>query len=66
MKDQTFGEAIHQPGITFIADRFDGLLGMAFPAISVKRVTPVFYNMVKKNLVGESIFAFYLDRYSSE
>ena len=66
MKDQTFGEAVHQPGITFIAARFDGILGMAFPAISVKGVTPVFYNMVKQDLVNKSTFAFYLDRYSSK
>ena len=62
MKDQTFGEAVHQPGITFIAAKFDGILGMGWQSISVDGVTPVFNNMIKQNLVNEEVFAFYLDR----
>ena len=62
VKDQTFGEAVHQPGITFIAAKFDGILGMGWESISVDGVTPVFNNMIKQNLVNEEVFAFYLDR----
>ena len=62
MKNQTFGEAVHQPGITFIAAKFDGILGMGWESISVDGVTPVFNNMIKQKLVPESTFAFYLDR----
>lgn len=62
MKDQTFGEAVHQPGLTFLAAKFDGILGMGFTSIAVKGVTPVFFNMMQQGLVSQSLFAFYLDR----
>eukprot|EP00127_Corallochytrium_limacisporum_P000708 Clim_evm4s24 gene=Clim_evmTU4s24 len=62
VKAQTFGEAIKEPGITFIAARFDGILGMGFNAISVNGVPTVFDNMVKQGVVKEPVFAFWLNR----
>ncbi|XP_037373259.1 cathepsin D [Talpa occidentalis] len=59
---QTFGEATKQPGITFIAARFDGILGMAYPRISVNNVVPVFDNLMEQKLVEKNIFSFYLNR----
>ena len=43
-------------------DKFDGILGMAWPEIAVDKVTPLFQNMVKQGLVGSPVFGFYLDR----
>ncbi|KAM8807415.1 cathepsin D [Eudromia elegans] len=62
IKNQIFGEAVKQPGITFIAAKFDGILGMAFPKISVDKVTPFFDNIMQQKLIEKNIFSFYLNR----
>ncbi|NWI12214.1 CATD protein, partial [Crypturellus soui] len=62
IKNQMFGEAVKQPGITFIAAKFDGILGMAFPRISVDKVTPFFDNIMQQKLIEKNIFSFYLNR----
>lgn len=63
MKNQLFAEATKQPGISFIAAKFDGILGMAFSSISVNGIIPVFQSMVEQKLITSPVFGFWLDRY---
>ncbi|KAM9783932.1 napsin-A isoform 2-T2 [Syngnathus typhle] len=62
MPGQQFGEAVKQPGITFAVARFDGVLGMAYPSISVAKVTPVFDTAMAAKLLPQNVFSFYISR----
>ncbi|XP_062263775.1 napsin-A [Platichthys flesus] len=59
---QQFAEATKQPGITFAVARFDGVLGMGYPSISVDKVKPVFDSAMAAKLLPQNIFSFYISR----
>ena len=61
-RDQLFAEAVKEPGITFVAAQFDGILGMAWPTISVNGITPVFQTLMAQGELDEHLFSFYFNR----
>jgi cathepsin D len=60
VKDITFGEMTTLSGVSFVAAKFDGILGLAWPAIAVDGVQPVYQTMFEQGLVDDNSFSFYL------
>uniref|UniRef100_A0A8C5SP02 Peptidase A1 domain-containing protein n=1 Tax=Laticauda laticaudata TaxID=8630 RepID=A0A8C5SP02_LATLA len=60
--NQPFGLSFEEPGSIFTYAKFDGILGLAYPTISVDQATPVFDNLMKEGLVQQDLFSFYLSR----
>ncbi|PSN51561.1 Lysosomal aspartic protease [Blattella germanica] len=59
---QSFAESTDEPGKVFEVGKFDGILGLAFPAAAKGGATPVFHNMVAQKAVPEPVFSFYINR----
>ncbi|OAA50549.1 vacuolar protease A [Metarhizium rileyi] len=60
IKGQDFAEATEEPGLAFAFGKFDGILGLGYDTISVNKIVPPFYQMMKQKLLDEPVFAFYL------
>ena len=59
--NQVFAEVNHEPGVAFIAGRFDGIMGMGFTELAVNQIVPPFVNMADQGLV-DPVFSFWLNR----
>ena len=49
-------------GISFLAAKFDGILGLAFDSISVNHVEPLFQSLVRQGQIADNSFSFYLTK----
>jgi len=60
VSNQVFAEVTKEPGVAFIAAKFDGILGLAFESISVDGVSPLWYGLLADKAVTDPVFAFWL------
>merc|ERR1712241_639045 len=65
-KQATFAEAVEEPGITFVAAMFDGIMGLSYPTISVNGATPIYNQLMENGDVDSGVFAFWIHRESAQ
>jgi len=61
IEEQDFAESVREPGFAFALGRFDGIFGLGYDNIAVKRVVPPFYHMVNRELIDQNLFSFWLN-----
>ncbi|XP_063813340.1 renin [Pseudophryne corroboree] len=59
---QVFAEATALPAFPFIFARFDGVLGMGFPAQAIDDIIPVFDRILSEQVLQEDVFSVYYSR----
>uniref|UniRef100_A0ACB8F4Q6 Uncharacterized protein n=1 Tax=Sphaerodactylus townsendi TaxID=933632 RepID=A0ACB8F4Q6_9SAUR len=58
--NQQFGLSETEPGTNFVYAQFDGILGLAYPAISAGGAATVVQGLMQENLLDSPMFSFYL------
>ncbi|XP_054581384.1 pepsin F-like [Eptesicus fuscus] len=59
-KSQAFGLSWLELSLSLEFTAYDGILGLAYPALALRNTTPVFDSMWNQGLISENLFAFYL------
>eukprot|EP01063_Lacrimia_lanifica_P037434 TRINITY_DN7684_c0_g1_i1.p1 TRINITY_DN7684_c0_g1~~TRINITY_DN7684_c0_g1_i1.p1 ORF type:complete len:378 (+),score=162.00 TRINITY_DN7684_c0_g1_i1:56-1189(+) len=55
-----FGESTNEPGPTWVRNKFDGIVGLAFEGIAALHMKPPFPMFVEQGAVEKGSFAFYM------
>lgn len=67
VKAQTFAMIQEEIGDVFREISFEGILGLAFPSMSARQVTPFFDNVMNQNVLhGRNEFSFYMTKLPSQ
>ncbi|KAL5272981.1 hypothetical protein ACFFRR_000013 [Megaselia abdita] len=66
ISNQTFAEAVTEPGVVFVDSLYDGILGLGFQILAVDGAVPPFYNMINQQLIAQPIFSIYLSKNKTE
>ena len=56
----TFGEVVDNLGAIYVISPYDGIMGLAYPAISVNDAVPIFNQLINEGSVDSGVFAFYV------
>lgn len=68
VKNQIFAEVTDASGLGagYLMGKFDGILGLAFPVLSVNKVPTAFQNLYAQGLVQQNLFSFFLGNSNDE
>ncbi|XP_058931662.1 gastricsin [Kogia breviceps] len=60
--NQEFGLSENEPGTNFLYAKFDGIMGMAYPDLSMGGATTALQGMLQEGALTSPVFSFYLGR----
>ncbi|XP_077527631.1 cathepsin E-B-like isoform X2 [Haemaphysalis longicornis] len=62
VKNQRFLQVDSRPGTAFATAKFDGILGLAYPSMSLLGASPVFDSMIEQGVIRSPVFSVFLRR----
>lgn len=62
VQNQSFALIAEEVGSVFSTIRFEGILGLAFPSMSAKHVTPFFDNIIQQRVLKKNEFSFFFTK----
>ncbi|NWV81938.1 PEPC protein, partial [Dasyornis broadbenti] len=62
LRNQEFGLSLDEPSRPFYYLDFDGILGMAYPAVAIRGFTTLLQNLLQQDQLSKPIFSFYFSR----